>query len=74
MRQGHVIGIADLDHSQSATGNKLTACRKTGSTFVYTSLVSCGLECSSKRWVTAVDTPLWGTLTFLISVTVRRST
>jgi hypothetical protein len=47
------------DHTHSATGSWLMAWRSTGSTFVYTSLVSWGVECSSSLWVTAVDTPLW---------------
>ena len=36
-------------YSHSPTGSWLIACRKTGSTFVYTSFVSCGLECSNSR-------------------------
>ena len=37
------------DHTQSPIGSRLTASRSTGSTLVYTSLVSCGLECPSNR-------------------------
>jgi len=36
----------------------IAACRSTGSTLVYTSFVSRGLECSKSLCVTAVDTPL----------------
>ena len=36
-------------HNHSDTGNWLTAWRSTGSTLVYTSFVSRGLECSSNR-------------------------
>jgi len=49
--------LSSILHNHSATGNKLIAWRNTGSTLVYTSFVSCGLECSSSLWVTAVDTP-----------------
>jgi hypothetical protein len=33
--------------AQSDTGSRSTACRHTGSALVYTSFVSCGLECSN---------------------------
>ena len=44
-------------HIHSPAGGHLIASRRTGSALVYASLVSCGLECSSRFWVTAVDTP-----------------
>jgi hypothetical protein len=51
-------GRPAVPHTQSVTGRRLIACRNTGSTLVQTSFVSCRLECSSNRYVTAVDTPL----------------
>jgi len=42
-------------YSQSPTGNCSTACRKTGSTLVYTLFVRFGEECSNSFCVTAVD-------------------
>jgi hypothetical protein len=41
--------VADTRQTQSDTGSWLIACRSTGSTLVYTSFVSCGLECSKSR-------------------------
>lgn len=49
----------DRSQTQFATDRRLTARRNTGSTLAHTSFVSCGLECSSNRCVTAVDTPRW---------------
>jgi len=45
--------------SQSPAGIWSTACRRTGSTFVYTRVVRPGDACSSRRWVTAVGMPFY---------------